>query len=105
MSPPPQYHIIIVGAGLGGLGAAIALARKGHHVEVLEGAAELSEIGAGITIPPNASRILVSEYGLREQFEEKVTWPPSINMRRYATGERIGVTPLLPEVKERYGFP
>ncbi|KAK7885859.1 hypothetical protein LTR67_010211 [Exophiala xenobiotica] len=105
MSPLPSYHIVIVGAGIGGLGAAIALVNKGHQVEVVDGAPELSEIGAGITIPPNASRILIGQYGLREQFEDKVTWPPSINLRRYANGKRIGRTPLLPDVIERYGFP
>lgn len=45
---PKQLRIVICGAGLGGLGAAIALRRKGHEVVVLEAASKLSEIGAGI---------------------------------------------------------
>ncbi|KAF4624142.1 hypothetical protein G7Y89_g14032 [Cudoniella acicularis] len=55
-----SFNIIICGGGLGGLAAAIALKRKGHQVAVLESATELAEIGAGIQIPPNSSRILKS---------------------------------------------
>jgi salicylate hydroxylase len=59
----PKSFNIIVGAGLGALSAAIALKRKDHDVTVLESAAELNEIGAGIQIPPNSSKVLIS-YGL-----------------------------------------
>ncbi|KAH7112975.1 monooxygenase [Dactylonectria estremocensis] len=50
--------IIIVGAGLGGLGCAIALTRAGHKVEVFEQSSFLNEVGAAIHIPPNATRVL-----------------------------------------------
>ena len=54
-----QYlDILIVGGGLGGLATAIALKQKGHNVTVLEGAAKLGEIGAGIQVPPNSVRHL-----------------------------------------------
>ncbi|HEX8694589.1 MAG TPA: FAD-dependent monooxygenase [Longimicrobium sp.] len=53
--PPP---IIIVGAGIGGLSAAIALRRAGFEAEVFERAPELREVGAGISVWPNASRLL-----------------------------------------------
>ena len=45
---------IIVGGGIGGLAAAIALRRVGHEVDVIERATELAEIGAGLSIAPNA---------------------------------------------------
>ncbi|CCT75844.1 related to salicylate 1-monooxygenase [Fusarium fujikuroi] len=52
--------VIIAGAGLGGLGAAIAMARAGHNVEVFEQSRFLNEIGAAIHIAPNATRVLKS---------------------------------------------
>ncbi|KAF5671996.1 salicylate 1-monooxygenase [Fusarium heterosporum] len=52
--------VIIAGGGLGGLGAAIAMARAGHNVEVFEQSSFLNEIGAAIHIAPNATRVLRS---------------------------------------------
>lgn len=54
-----KLHIGLIGAGIGGLAAAIALCRAGAKVTVLEAAAELGEIGAGIQMTPNVSRLLM----------------------------------------------
>lgn len=99
-----KFNIIVIGGGLGGLACALFLRRNGHSVTVLEASKQLSEVGAGIQIPPNSSRIL-DHYGLTSAFEKVVVTPSHINLRRYANGQPVGKTPLVPEVVENYGFP
>ncbi|HEV7306763.1 FAD-dependent monooxygenase [Ensifer sp.] len=55
--------VAIIGAGIGGLTAALCLARRGFDVDIIERATALTEVGAGLQVSPNASRILV-ELGL-----------------------------------------
>ncbi|KAM3515598.1 hypothetical protein MY11210_000776 [Beauveria gryllotalpidicola] len=61
-----MLHIVIAGAGIAGLAAAVSLRRAGHHVQLYEQSSLNKEIGAAITIPPNASRILLA-WGVRPQ--------------------------------------
>ena len=51
-------HIAIAGGGIAGLAAAIALARRGHRITLMERASEFSETGAGIQVGPNGARAL-----------------------------------------------
>ncbi|KAI5861555.1 FAD/NAD(P)-binding domain-containing protein [Durotheca rogersii] len=74
-----KLNVIIVGAGLGGLGAAISILLAGHDVTVLEAAAEIGEIGAGIQVLPNSSRVLIS-WGLEEAVAKHATMPRYTNM-------------------------
>jgi salicylate hydroxylase len=103
-STPRRLRVVICGAGLGGLGAAVALRHKGHEVVVLEAASKLSEIGAGIQIPPNRTRI-VEAYSLGDKLKEQVAWPPNIALRRYANGHQLGLTSLYPHLSMKYGYP
>ncbi|CAG7967184.1 unnamed protein product [Penicillium nalgiovense] len=99
-----QFNVIVCGGGLGGIACAIALKRKGHNVTILESAAQLNEVGAGIQIPPNSVKIL-KEYGILDKFLPFITKPKNINLRRYNTGEIISRTPLDPDMTDNYGNP
>ncbi|ORY59675.1 uncharacterized protein BCR38DRAFT_375884 [Pseudomassariella vexata] len=77
--PANRLDVIVVGAGLGGLGAAISILLAGHNVTVLESASEIGEIGAGIQALPNSTRILIS-WGIEEKLKNNATQPRYVNM-------------------------
>ncbi|KAF1975537.1 FAD/NAD(P)-binding domain-containing protein [Bimuria novae-zelandiae CBS 107.79] len=99
-----KLRIIVTGAGLGGLATAIALRRRGHEVTVFEKAPELGEVGAGIQVPPNSSRLLL-EWGLGPYLKGRAIEPEAIHMRRWQNGEIISLTKLRPDFQKRYGAP
>ena len=72
-------NITIVGAGMSGLAAALAFARNGHEVDIVEQTGTLSEVGAGLQISPNASRILI-ELGLGDQLAASMICPEQISL-------------------------
>ncbi|KAF2682318.1 FAD/NAD(P)-binding domain-containing protein [Lentithecium fluviatile CBS 122367] len=73
-----RLNVIIVGAGLGGLGAAISILLSGHTVTILEAAHEIAEVGAGIQCLPNASRVLIS-WGMEVALSKHATRPKQCN--------------------------
>jgi salicylate hydroxylase len=79
MPTNPPLTVLIIGGGLGGLGAAIATTLAGYNTTVAETAPTLSEVGAGIQILPNASKILTA-WGLREKLLQHATHPAQVNM-------------------------
>ncbi|RGP72626.1 salicylate hydroxylase [Fusarium longipes] len=99
-----KFRIVIVGAGLGGLATAVALARHGHEVTVLEQTSVLGEVGAGIQIPPNSSRLLL-KWGLGPYLKRYAVKPEGMTFRRWQNGNPIGHTSLCPEFETRYGAP
>ncbi len=95
--------VIVVGGGIGGLSAAFALARKGLRVRVLERSAEFGEVGAGIQIAPNCTRILRA-YGLLEEAKRLGVLPARMVMRDALDGTVL--TSLdLDDMERRYGTP
>ena len=97
-------HVIIAGAGIGGLSAALALTRAGYRVTVLEQAPQLQETGAGIQLSPNATRVLLA-LGLRERLLPHVGAPDAVRVMAGASGRQIAEIPLGAEVERRYGAP
>ncbi|KAI5857791.1 hypothetical protein BZA05DRAFT_106304 [Tricharina praecox] len=97
-----KLNVVIVGAGLGGLGAAIGISLAGHNVTVLEAASEIGEIGAGIQIHPNASRIL-TRWGLAPALSAYWTTPRCVNMLSWR-GEPLA-SMRFAEAAEKYGSP
>ncbi|KAK5634872.1 hypothetical protein RRF57_010585 [Xylaria bambusicola] len=77
-----QLHLIVVGAGLAGLAAAISTRLEGHRVTVLEKAPMLQEIGAGLQVTPNATR-LFRYWGVYDELERKAAIPSYLAVRRY----------------------
>jgi salicylate hydroxylase len=96
--------VIIAGAGIGGLTAALAVARQGYRVVVLEQSERLQETGAGIQLSPNASRILIG-LGLGEQLLPCVTAPEELIVANARSGRVLARAPLGAAAERRYGAP
>jgi salicylate hydroxylase len=96
--------ITVAGAGIGGLTAALALAARGFRVVVLEKAERLEEVGAGLQLSPNASRILVS-LGLKERLAVRAVEPEAISIMSARAGGEIIRLPLGEAASQRAGAP
>lgn len=97
-------HVLIVGAGLGGLTAALCLARRGFRVTVLEQADQLGEIGAGVQISANGARVL-HWLELSDALDAVAFRPERGEMRDGKTGDILLTRPLGKASEERFGFP
>ncbi len=99
-----HQHILIAGAGIGGLATALALARIGQRVTVLERAAQFAPIGAGIQLGPNAMKVL-DAWGLREQVLAHACLPEAIAVSDVRSGRSLHRILLGAAVQQRYGQP
>jgi 2-polyprenyl-6-methoxyphenol hydroxylase-like FAD-dependent oxidoreductase len=96
--------IAVVGAGIGGLAAALALLRRGLDVTVYEQSAELKEVGAGVQISSNGSRVLFA-LGLAEALARVQVMPSRRVIRHWSTGETWDWFALGAATAQRYGSP
>jgi salicylate hydroxylase len=97
-------NILIIGAGMGGLTTALSFARAGHEVHLVEQAPALSEVGAGLQVSPNASRILIG-LGLGEALQRAMVHPHEIVLASGGSLRKITHVPCGAFAAERWGAP
>lgn len=96
-------RVLVVGAGIGGLTAALALAKRGFRVDIAERAEELDEVGAGIQLSANAGRVL-ADLGLSSAIAEVAIEPAAIEIRNGRSGALLSSVSGS-TLKARYDFP
>jgi 2-polyprenyl-6-methoxyphenol hydroxylase-like FAD-dependent oxidoreductase len=96
--------IFVAGAGIGGLTASLALAAKGFRVVILEKAERLEEIGAGLQLSPNASRVLVA-LGLQPRLAGAAVTPDILSLMSVRASGEVARLPLQEAAGVRAGAP
>ena len=97
-------HVLIAGAGIGGLAAALALLRRGFDVDVHEQAHELKEVGAGVQISANGTRALAA-LGVLDELKAVSCETAGKEIRLWNTGQTWKLFDLGADSMARYGFP
>ncbi|MEO6974129.1 MAG: FAD-dependent monooxygenase, partial [Rhodoferax sp.] len=95
---------LISGGGIGGLAAALACTRAGWEVRLFERARVFSEVGAGIQLGPNVTRVLHA-WDLAGALANIAAFPDRLQVRNAVSGRELGVLPLGATTLERYGAP
>ena len=94
----------ILGAGIAGLAAAIALAKQDHHVTILEKANTFDSIGAGLQLGPNAVRAL-QKIGAWDTVQKITSAPPALHFRSGTSGRLLKEIKLGADFENRFGQP
>jgi salicylate hydroxylase len=100
----PELPFLVAGGGIGGLAAALALARKGYPVRVFEQASAFKEIGAGIQLGPNVFRMFAA-LGLTDAVLASAVLPDRLMMMDAVSGEEITRLPLGADFRARFRHP
>ena len=96
--------ILLVGGGIGGLAAALALAQGGVATQLHEQSPEFTEVGAGIGLGPNAVRRLQG-WGVGEALQAKSFVPSQFEVMDAKNGRQLGCLPMAKAFEQRYGAP
>ncbi len=96
-------RVLIVGGGIAGLASGLALARASASVQILERAPALTEVGAGVQLGPNVSRIL-NAWGLLPAIQQVAFYPGNLHARNAKSGDVLATLPLS-NMTKRYGAP
>lgn len=99
-----RVRILIAGAGIGGLTAALSLLRRGYDVQVCEQATALREVGAGLQLSPNGLRALY-QLGLGETLRALASEPEGKEIRLWSTGQTWKLFDLGKTAVAEYGYP
>ncbi len=99
-----RCRVAVLGAGIGGLTAAITLASKGIEVDIYEQAPELREVGVGLHLGSNGSRIL-HRLGLGERLDEMGVRPAALEVRKWIDGQVLTRQPMGEEWAAEFGAP
>jgi 3-hydroxybenzoate 6-monooxygenase len=98
-----EIPLLVLGGGIGGVAAALSLARRGRRVHVLEKAPELTEIGAGLQLAPNAMRVL-DWLGVLDEIKGVAVFPQTLTLLDIVTAKRLKAVDLRAAFIERYGY-
>lgn len=104
MADAASRRIAIAGAGIAGLTAALCFARRGMTVDLFERAPELQEVGAGIQLSPNATRIL-APLGVLDRLMPAAVVPEAISIRDGASLRELARMPLGADAETRWHAP
>ena len=104
MTRHEHKQVLIAGGGIGGLAAAVACAREGLPVQLLERSEQFSEVGAGLQMGPNVTRILRA-WGLADAFAQLAAFPKLLQARDAQTGQVLGALRLGERAQALYGAP
>jgi salicylate hydroxylase len=99
-----SVQLVVAGGGIGGLAAALAASRAGCDVRLLERAAAFSEVGAGVQLGPNVTRVLQA-WGLHDALRSVAAFPERLQVRNAEGSELLGELSLGPTMATRYGAP
>jgi salicylate hydroxylase len=101
MAANKKSKILIAGGGIGGITALLALRQRGIEAELFEQAKAFSQVGAGLQVSGNATKILRT-LGLGEALAKVAYYPQGRDYRAWDSGDRLYYTPLGARAEERF---